>query len=76
MLLGTAGALDDDLAIGDVAVATEINEYLANGVDPKSETRETRDSSLTEDGCPINHPVNSVGNSSLRRFAGFWRARR
>src|ERR1700712_3758372 len=27
----------------------------STGVPPKSETREIRDSSLTEDGCPINH---------------------
>ncbi|MGC2780137.1 MAG: 5'-methylthioadenosine/S-adenosylhomocysteine nucleosidase [Bradyrhizobium sp.] len=30
VMLGTAGALDDDLSIGDVAVATEVNEFLAN----------------------------------------------
>jgi nucleoside phosphorylase len=30
VMLGTAGALDDDLLIGDVAVATEINEHQAN----------------------------------------------
>jgi nucleoside phosphorylase len=30
VMLGTAGALDDDLSIGDVAIATEVNEYLAN----------------------------------------------
>lgn len=30
VMIGTAGALDDDLSIGDVAVATEINEYQAN----------------------------------------------
>ena len=29
-MLGTAGALDEDLAIGDVAIATEINEFQAN----------------------------------------------
>jgi nucleoside phosphorylase len=30
VMVGTAGALDDDLSVGDVAVATEINEYQAN----------------------------------------------
>lgn len=30
VMLGTAGALDEDLSIGDVAIATEVNEYLAN----------------------------------------------
>ncbi|MGJ5208128.1 hypothetical protein [Bradyrhizobium sp. HKCCYLR20261] len=30
VLLGTAGGLDEDLAVGDVALGTEINEYLAN----------------------------------------------
>ena len=29
-MLGTAGALDEDLAIGDVAIASEINEFQAN----------------------------------------------
>ncbi|WP_249142382.1 5'-methylthioadenosine/S-adenosylhomocysteine nucleosidase [Bradyrhizobium sp. AUGA SZCCT0160] len=37
VMLGTAGALDDDLFVGDVAVATEINEYQANS---RAETAE------------------------------------
>lgn len=32
VMLGTAGALDDDLSIGDVAVATEVNEFQANSM--------------------------------------------
>jgi adenosylhomocysteine nucleosidase len=30
VMLGTAGALDEDLSVGDAAVATEIAEYQAN----------------------------------------------
>lgn len=44
VMLGTAGALDDDLAIGDVAIATEVNEYLANS---KAET--------ADDGYQLRH---------------------
>lgn len=39
-------------------------------MDPKSETREKRDSSLMEDVCPTDHCVSSTENSNLRRFAG------
>lgn len=39
VMIGTAGALDEDLSIGDVAVATEINEYQANS---RAETAEDR----------------------------------
>lgn len=62
VMLGTAGALDDDLSIGDVAIATEVNEFLANS---KAES--------VEGGYEIRHsgnhwPLDYGMNQALANF--------
>ena len=45
VLLGLAGALDKDVAVGDVAVAAEVNEFQANS---KAES--------ADEGYALNRP--------------------